>query len=283
MSLEAMSAVWKCQTITSTQKLVSLYISDKVHEDTGYQFFASIQKCIKYTRLKRDTVYKALAELKQKNYITLIEERTGKTNRYRFNIDSYLTEISDTPKKGCPEKGIPPCPDIGTPTCPENGIPITEGLTQRGTEVEETATADENLIIQKTETVSVDTGIPLGAKPPEYLLNQVRNDDECMRLYEEKNLAQERTLGEEVTRVFQYYLMKNQPCDLATVRRWFRNAKYLPKAGVEARKMSLEDEKGMLAPQEYRQWLIYDSKNGGKGLPPLLWKQQREKDETAYD
>lgn len=90
MSLEAMNAVFKCEALTSTQKLVSLYIADKVHQDHFYEFYSTKTNCVRYTSLDKNTVKKVFKELIKNNYIVDTGQRKGKVIVYRFIIEKYI-------------------------------------------------------------------------------------------------------------------------------------------------------------------------------------------------
>jgi hypothetical protein len=128
MSLLAMSAVWECSALTSSQKLVSLYIADKVCEEHHYSFFGSKSRCIEKTRLKRDTVFKVFKELEDLGLITKIGQREDGIIEYRFNIhqfnNPYLME------KGSAKNGMGVVPKTARGGSAKNGTQTEVYITQ---------------------------------------------------------------------------------------------------------------------------------------------------------
>ena len=127
MSLLALSTVFECYELTSSEKLVSLYISDKVNDVHHWEFYGSLDRLIKETSLKRDTVYKTMKSLVKKGFLSCIGKR-GRTKIYRFNIDRYKVEQIDY-KIISPEKGTNISPEKGTNISPEKGT-LTKEPTQ---------------------------------------------------------------------------------------------------------------------------------------------------------
>lgn len=128
MSLVAMSAVWECSALTSSQKLVSLYIADKVCEEHHYSFFGSKSRCIEKTRLKRHTVFKVFKELEDLGLITKIGQREDGIIEYKFNIhqfnNPYLME------KGSAKNGTGVVPKTARGGSAKNGTQTEVYITQ---------------------------------------------------------------------------------------------------------------------------------------------------------
>ena len=90
MSIEAMSAVWNCSALSSSQKLVSLYIADKVNDDHNNLFFGSKANCVLLTGLDRHAVFKAFNDLVKKGFIVKTGKKEGTRLVYRFILNEYL-------------------------------------------------------------------------------------------------------------------------------------------------------------------------------------------------
>lgn len=93
MSLKAINAVWECPHLTSSQKLVSAYMANNIHDESAYTFSASKNTCIKKTGLTKDTIYKVFSALENGGFISRIGHSGDGVILYRMNIELYLNYI----------------------------------------------------------------------------------------------------------------------------------------------------------------------------------------------
>jgi len=133
MSIEAINAVFKCEHLTSTETLISIYIADKVNSDHDWEFYGSIANLIRFTKIEKNTVYKSISALVDKGYLTKTGEKKKRQNVYVFNIDKYVQNAykENEPKKKCPERRTVKCPERRThksEKCPKRRTHIEHNI-----------------------------------------------------------------------------------------------------------------------------------------------------------
>ena len=108
MSIRVMSAVFECESMTSTQKLVALALADHCHDD-GSEARPGMARLKRKTSLSERTIQRALKELLRVGHLAILRESTPVLPAvYRFTVGggAFLTGgATVTPGGGNPDAG----------------------------------------------------------------------------------------------------------------------------------------------------------------------------------
>lgn len=133
MSAEATGWVFRYSPFAGAAFGVHLAIADSVNDQNENEFWMSLERLAKKSRISRPTVSKVVAMFVAEGWIELLEERPGSTSRYRFmfpedvkveyetrRLGRYggVTGANDPPLAG----PTPPSPGPTTPVGRANGI-----------------------------------------------------------------------------------------------------------------------------------------------------------------
>jgi hypothetical protein len=102
MSIRIMSAVFECETMTHTQKLVALALADHCHDD-GTEARPGMARLMRKTSLSERAIQYAIKSLVRDGFIALQRKSTAtETNVYRFTMGG-ASRAPDAPNsvKGC--------------------------------------------------------------------------------------------------------------------------------------------------------------------------------------
>lgn len=97
MSADATGFAWRYSPVTKGGLLVHLALADVANDMHSNELWCSVDTIARKTRLNRSTVMNALGDMVAGGVLELLEERPGRTNRYRMLYPQLPVVFSDTP------------------------------------------------------------------------------------------------------------------------------------------------------------------------------------------